>query len=461
MVRIAVVGGGSRHWVPSVLVDLANAPALTGAEVVLHDLDHGRAAAMAELGGEIARRRSIGLAVRAEPDRRKALAGADFVVTAFSVGGFDSMRHDLEVPERYGVVQPVGDSVGPGGVVRALRSIPVLCAIARDVADAAAPGALLLNVTNPLTALCRAVTRTLGVPTVGLCNEYVATTFVLSLLLDCGMHEIDAVLGGVNHLPLATSLTVRGEDAFPRLRALLDDEDAQRSGLWLEELPEQMTYEKVSGPGRWTKLDVLANNAVRMELFRRFGVFACSGDHHSTEFVPGFVHERNGHGRRWRVHVYRMERHLADARADAERYEALRAAADVPRLPSGELVVPVIEAVVTGRARRLPVNVPNAGNVENLPDGAVVEVMATVGGDGVRATDRTRVPGVMGEWLRRVAVSQELTVEAALTGDRSLVYEAMLTDPLCAHLAYDDAIAMTDELLEATAPWLPQFAPPA
>lgn len=158
----------------------------------------------------------------------------------------------------------------------------------------------------------------------------------------------------------------------------------------------------------------------------------------------------------WRVHVYRMEGHLADAAGDVERYEALRAADDVPRVPSGELVVPVIEAVVTGRARRLPVNVPNAGNVGTVPDGAVVEVMATVDSAGVRSTDRTVVAGVMGEWLRRVNASQELTVDASLEGDRDLVYQAMLLDPLCAHLSYGEVLAMTDDLLQATAPWLPQ-----
>ncbi|GIU90308.1 MAG: hypothetical protein KatS3mg010_1407 [Acidimicrobiia bacterium] len=399
---------------PSILTDLANAPALVDAEVVLHDVDRPRAEAMAELGAPRSRAAAgIGLAVRAEPDRRKALAAADFVVTAFSVGGFASMRHDLEVPERYGVVQPVGDSVGPGGIMRALRSIPVLLDVARDVEDVA-PGALLLNVTNPLTALCRAVTKALDVPVVGLCNEYVASTFVLSLLLDCGMHQIDAVLAGVNHFPIATAMTVAGEDAFPRLRALLDDEDAQRSECWME-LPEQMAYEKVSGCERWTKQDVLANNAVRMELFRRFGALRL------LRRPP-----LDGVRARLRARARRVGTRLARPRVPdgapprrcGGRRRALRGAARRRRraapVPSGELVVPVIEAVVTGRARRLPVNVPNAGNVGNVPDGAVVEVMATVDSAGVRATDRAVVPGVMGEWLRRVHASQELTVDAAL-----------------------------------------------
>jgi alpha-galactosidase len=140
------------------------------------------------------------------------------------------------------------------------------------------------------------------------------------------------------------------------------------------------------------------------------------------------------------------------------RYDGLVVAADVPAIPSGELVAPLIDAIVTGKERNLPVNLPNAGNVTNLPDGAVVEIMGVVDATGVRGRDHARVPGAMGEWLRRVHTSQELTVEAALTGDRTLALEAMLTDPMCSVLAFDDVVAMTDELLTATAPWLPQFA---
>src|SRR5512135_760873 len=128
--HITIVGGGSYHWAPRLLADFANTPSLADAQVVLHDLDAERMKLMEELGSEIARRRAIPLTVRAEADRRTALAGTDFVITAFSVGGFDSMQHDIEIPQRYGIRQPIGDSVGPGGILRALRSVPVLLDIA-------------------------------------------------------------------------------------------------------------------------------------------------------------------------------------------------------------------------------------------------------------------------------------------------------------------------------------------
>jgi alpha-galactosidase/6-phospho-beta-glucosidase family protein len=454
--RIVVIGGGSYHWAPRLLCDFANTPSLADAEVVLHDLDAERLKLMEELGGEIARRRGIELSTIAELDRKRALAGADFVITCFSVGGFDSMQHDIEIPRRYGIRQPIGDSVGPGGILRALRSIPVLLDIARDV-EAVAPDAWFINVTNPLTALCRAVTGQTGLKAVGLCNEWVGATFNLSLALDCGMADLDPVLAGVNHFPLATELRVNGEDAFAKLRALIDDpERAAAEHIWMDP-PAAMKWAKVSPSPYWSKLDVIANNAVRFEMLRRFGVFPGSGDHHSVEFMPGFVHPGNDYGSGWRVHHYGMEGHRADAVDDVEHYESVRDATDVTRMPSGELVATMLDGIVTGKARTLPVNLPNDGNVTNLPNGSVVEIMGVADGSGVRGRDHATAPGIMGEFLRRINVVQEWTVEAARTGDRTLVLEAMMADPMAGQLAYDDIVTMTDEMLEATAPWLPQF----
>ncbi len=453
---MVVVGGGSYHWAPRLLADFANTPSLTDVDVVLHDLDAERMKRMEELGTEIARRRDISMTVTAEGDRRSALRGADFVITAFSVGGFDSMQHDIEIPQRYGIRQPIGDSVGPGGIMRALRSIPVLLDIARDV-EAVAPDAWLVNVTNPLTALCRSVTRETGAKTVGLCNEWVGCTWALSLLFDCGMHEIDPVLGGVNHFPLATGLRVANDDGFARLRALLADaEQMAAEPIWMDP-PEQAQWQKVAPADFWTKFDVVANNRVRFEVFERFGVLPGSGDHHSVEFMPNLVHPGNDYGRDWRIHHYGMPGHRRDADEDVVFYEEMRDAPDVTRMPSGELVAALLDGIVTGNERHLPVNLPNNGNVTNLADRAVVEIMGVADRTGVRGRESTTVPGVMGEYLRRVNVAQEWTVEAALTGNRALVLEAMLVDAMATQVAYDDVVAMTDEMLAATARWLPQF----
>jgi alpha-galactosidase/6-phospho-beta-glucosidase family protein len=457
MTQITVVGGGSYHWAPRLLSDFANTPSLQGARVVLHDIDASKLPRMVELGELLAQRRGIPMSVVSETDRRRALEGADSVIACLSVGGFESMKYDLEIPEQHGMRQPIGDTVGPGGVMRALRSIPVVLDIARDI-EAVCPDALFINVSNPLTALCSAVTRETNVRTVGLCNELVGMQYVMSLLLDADMRKLDPVVGGVNHLPLVTELhDAGGADALAQLRDLLDEpERAASETMWMDP-PAAMEYEKITPGDRWHKADVIHNNRVRLELFRRFGVLPGSGDHHVAEFFPGFVTPENDFGSEWKVHIYGLRKHMADAEDDVTHYEAVRDSDEMSRHPSGELVAPLLDSLVTGTPRDLPVNLPNRGQVANLPEGFVVEAMGTVDSDGVRARDTVVVPSMMGEYLRRVAVSQALTIDAALTGDRTTVFEAMLADPMAGRLPYESVATMTSEMLAATAPWLPQF----
>ncbi len=453
--RITLVGGGSSHWTPSLLVDFVNTPSLADAEVALVDVNPAALPRMVELAEHLQRASGAGLRVRATTDLDDGLRDAQYVVSQLSVGGFASMRHDLEIPARFGIRQPVGDSVGPGGISRALRSIPVVLGIARAM-ERVAPEALLLNVTNPLSALCRSVTRETTITTIGLCNELVGTTFVLSLLLDCGMHELDPVVGGVNHLPIITALDCSGDDGFARLRALLDDPEARRKPIWMAP-PEQIHWRKRTPDPEWTKDDVIANIPIRIEMFRRFGVLPGSSDTHVAEFVPGFCTPRSDYGRDWNVRQYGLDGHVDDKGLDDRHVAELLASDQVPRIPSGELVAPVLDGLVGGTPRSLPMNLPNRGQVTNVPEGVIVECIGIADGTGARARDAVTIPGFLGEAVRRIAATEELTVEAALTGDPTKVLEAMLADPYAGSIPYEDTVAMTDDLLAATKDWLPQF----
>ncbi len=454
--RIVIIGGGSYQWVPKLLIDVANTPSLHDAEIVLEDLSAEPLQLMAAWVERIAALRGIGLSVTTTTSQRRALEGADYVVVSISTGGFQSMRQDLEVPARYGIRQSVGDTVGPGGISRALRNVPVLVGIARDMQEAC-PDAWLLNLTNPMTALCRVVTRETPIKTIGLCHEVTMTRFTLSLLFDTDFRGLDMQVTGVNHLPIITMFDVDGDDGFTRLRDLVDDPARHDEPLAFD-LPAEFG-EPRSGPGgRWTRGDLLARNQLKLELFHRFGVLPAAGDRHLAEFFPGFLTESSGWGQRWGVGITTIEHREASQAGHVANLEALLRAPAVPTAPSGELVASLIDSFECDRPRNFPLNLPNAGQCPDLPADVVVESVCTADANGVRGRDAAVCPPGLAEHLRRVSAAQELTVEAALTGRRDRVFEAMLADPLASRIDWDRLRAMTDDLLDATSRWLPQFA---
>jgi alpha-galactosidase len=453
--RVVVIGGGSYQWVPKLFCDLVNTPSLAAGEVVLEDVARVPLDDMLEFARTMVERAGVPMTVRATTDQRDALEGADFVVVTISTGGFNSMAHDLAIPERYGIKQSVGDTVGPGGISRALRNVPVLLEIAREMEDVC-PGAWLLNITNPMTTLCRAVTRETDIATVGLCHEVTMAQFMLSQLLDADFREFDLTVTGVNHLPIVTEMRISGEDGFARLGELLAHADER--GDEPVKLRPGLGNEQHGFDGDWRKRDVMRANQVKFALFERFGVLPAAGDRHLVEFFPGFLTEQSAWGARWGVGLTS----IADREVWLEYFKAefaqLRAAREIPKAPSGEIVAPLIDAILRDRTRHFPLNLPNAGQCPDLPAGAVVEAIVTANGSGLSGRDRAEAPPALAEWLRRIVSSQEATVEAAITGDRDQVVEAMLLDPLAGRIDFDGLVRMTDELLDATKQWLPQFA---
>ncbi len=451
--RITIIGGGSYQWVPKLLIDVANTPVLHDAELVLEDVDPRPLPKMVALVEHLAELRGLGLTVRSTTDQRDALAGADFVIVSLSTGGFESMRADLEVPARYGIRHSVGDTVGPAGISRALRNIPVFVAVAHDMEELC-PDAWMLNLTNPMTTICRAVTKASSIRTVGLCHEVTVTQFVLSLLLDRSFLEITPTVAGVNHLPVITALDVGGDDGLALLAELLDD-DARAA----EPLPDDFPgIDEVAGDGVRTRGDLLAQHRVKLELFRRFGVLPAAGDRHLVEFFAGFLTEASGWGARWGVHLTTIEQREAHQAQYVRELDELLTAPSVSDLPSGEMVAPVIMCLLKNLSGWFPLNIPNDHQVADVVPGAVVESMCVVDEAGVRGRDVVEVPTVLAETLRRVSTAQELTVDAGLTGSRDRVVDAMLIDPLASRLDYDAVTALADDLLAATKRWLPQFA---
>jgi len=430
-VRIVIVGGGSRQWGPKLTTDILTTPALTDANIVLHDIDEASLTLIGAYCERINREVGANATIEATTDRRAALEGADYVAVTISTGGFASMAHDLEIPERYGVRQSVGDTCGPGGINRSLRNIPVLVGIARDM-EQLCPDAWLMNLTNPMTCLTRAINKETSIKAVGLCHEVVIMSWLVAIALGVPAEDLDFTVTGVNHLPWITELKVGGDDGFEALRrALAERPDA----AWFAD-----------------------ENQLKLAMLERFGALPGAGDRHVAEFFPSVLTEDANWGKDWGIALTSIaDRERDEAAYRAEIQQIIDGDKPVPTWQSGEMVAPIIDSLTTGTRRELPLNLPNAGQAPYLPDDVVVETMCVIDGDGIRGRDTVVPPAPCAEWTRRHVAVQELTVEAAMTGNAELVGAAMALDPLGGRIELRAIEAMTAELLAATAQWLPQF----
>src|SRR5262249_3599550 len=316
--KIVIVGGGSFQWVPTLTTDLALTPSVRGAEIVLQDIDADRLARTAPVVQHVSDLKQAGFTVRTTTDRREALRGADFVMVNITTGGFESMTLDLDIPWRYGIRQPGGDTMGPGGISRALRNIPVVVDIARDMEECCAD-AWLLNLTNPMTALCRSITKTTSIKTVGLCHEVTNFRGVLTLLSGAGWDDIVLSVTGVNHVPVVTAIDLGdGRDGMALLHDVADEKIDLDADLGFElgddehERPGSFGEERV--PRRATKRFFVEEYAAGFELFRRYGAFVAPGNRHTLEAFPSLLAADADWGKRWGVHyttIAERERHEA------------------------------------------------------------------------------------------------------------------------------------------------------
>lgn len=446
--RVTIIGGGSYQWTPELLADLLGTESLHGARIVLEDIDPHPLVKMQALGELLNDDLRAGATISTTTDQKEALEGADFVIVTISTGGFASMSVDLDVPARYGIRQSVGDSVGPGGINRSLRNVPVLVGIAQDM-EQVCPDAWLLNITNPMTCLTRAVCRETGIKTVGLCHEVGHWCMDLAIALGKPHDAVRPTVAGVNHFPVVTALDVGGEDGFEILAALLDEvggPDALAPGA---RRPEAEPF---------TPLDFAQRHLVKLTLFDRWGVIPAAGDRHVAEFLPSVLTPESDWGSAYNVEltpISRREEHQAQYVADVDAWVA--GTKDRQTWASGELPAPVIDSLVTGTRRELPVNIPNRGQCPDLADGSVVESICVIDDSGITGRDTAVLPAPVAELVRRHVAVQELTVEAALSGDRRLAGSAFELDPLAGRCDLDAQDAMVDELLAGTAAWLPQF----
>lgn len=431
--KIVLIGAGSTEFTPGLLADLVGSPTLADSEVALVDIDPWAVETMVGLAHRLSAERGAHLVVSGATDRREALPGADFVTTTIAVGGARGWETDVRVPEKYGVSQTVGDSVGPGGVFRALRHVPEIVAIANDMEELC-PDAWLFNYTNPLSAIVRGVQKSTSIRCIGLCHGVLHTRYLVARDLGHDPPDVNVVFAGVNHLCWLLDVRHRGEDVYPRLREFL------AAGL------DRAVDESIADP--YDRFQVVS--AMLTDLY---GLFPSPGDRHVAEFFPWFL-KKDGDVLKYGTQAGLDMTNGILAAKDTTR-ERLRAQADglepldpelLDQAREDERLIHIIDAIVNDRRMpELAVNVRNDGLIANLPPWAVVEVPGQVSGFGVRGIGVGALPDGIAGILRQRIDQQELTVDAALSGDRDLAIQALLADPLMAQVSVEDAAAMLDE----------------
>jgi alpha-galactosidase len=426
MTRIAFVGAGSVEFTKDLLGDLLSFPELTDATIALHDIDRERLDAAEAMARWTASALGAPATIEAHLDRRAALAGCDHVINMIQVGGHAATLIDFDVPKRFGLRQTIGDTLGIGGIFRALRTIPVMQGIARDMFELC-PDAWLLNYTNPMAMLCWSVYA--GTPikrVVGLCHSVQWTTRGLAELVGVPYEEVEYLGAGVNHQAWILQFRHQGRDLYPLL-----DEAIERD-------PE-------------------LRRRVRVEMYRRLGYFPTESSEHSAEYLP-WIMRSDEMIERFRVPV---DEYVRRSEENLREYEAMRRTlaegGSFEIVRSLEYASLIIHSIATGEPRVIYGNVPNHGLISNLPLGACVEVPCLVDGNGVQPTAVGSLPPQLAALNRTFLNVCELTVRAALEGDRAHVVHAALLDPnASATLSPEQIEQMVDALVEAHGDALPE-----
>ncbi|MHC4872845.1 MAG: family 4 glycosyl hydrolase [Planctomycetota bacterium] len=437
--KIAFVGGGSFLWGAPLLRDLFSAPELKGSEVRLYDIDIKAARLVQKASVRLQKRAKSSLTVKVSDNLNQALKGVDYVIIAIQAGGLRQLQHEIDIPAKYGATQPVSQTTGPGVVVRTMVNGPIYLDIARRM-EKLCPNAWILNFTNPLTTLGRIVSKNTGIKNVGICHGVWSCRSFVSKTMNIPMDDIKLIYGGVNHGSYVFDILVRGESVYNEFKKkLLSDVD------------------KGCAPGmEIDPLGYTSGNVVRFEALRKLGLMTSNSDRHHAEFYSYFL--RDG-GRRYCVRPSTAERRLAGT-SMAKQY-----ALDIA---SGKRVIsveagcePAHEIILARHFSQPyigPVNLPNEGQIPNLPMGAVVESPGIIDGSGIHPVMTGPMPNeVLAQTTAQVAI-HELAVEAAETGDIDKAIAAVAADPLTRE--WETIPDMVNEMIHASRKLIPyKFKP--
>ena len=424
MPKVTLVGAGSAVFARQIITDILAVDGLDRGVFALVDIDPVRLDLARRIAERLVEVKGKSWTVEASTERLDVLKGTDYVVNSIEVAGLQNVRHDYDIPMKYGVDQCIGDTIGPGGIFKALRTGPAWLEIVADV-ERVAPSAVVLNYTNPMSILTLAASRSSSLPVVGLCHSVQGTSKLLAEFLDVPYEELDWRCAGINHNAWFTTLERHGKDLYPLLR------------------------ERAAQP------DIYERDPVRFDVMLHLGAFVTESSGHFSEYVPYYRKRPD------LVKKYTRPGYLGESgfyannwpdwrKANDERIHAmLRGETEIPLERSHEYASYIIEAMEHGRPTSIHGNVTNAGSIDNLPDGCV-EVECTVGPDGLRPVKFGSLPEQLAALNRSHMAVHELVVQALLERDRTKAMYALTLDPLTAAVcSLEEIESMFNEMWEA------------
>lgn len=421
--KITLIGAGSVVFAKTLISDVLQFPELSHATICLMDIDPQRLKVAKVMAERIIQSLKVSARVIATTDRRKAIQNARYVICTIQVGGYKpGTLIDFEIPKKYGLQQTIGDTLGIGGIFRALRTIPKINEIAQDIAEVGAPDCLLLNYTNPMAMNCWAVDRATGIPHVGLCHSVQGTSHQLARYARLDEKQITYQVAGINHMAFFLKFEYKKQDAYPLLFKLLEDSNFK-------------------------------SDRVRFEMMRRTGYFVTESSEHQSEYVPYFIH----HGKKTiEAFDVPIDEYLRRCEAIIRSWKSLEAALlgdqgrfEVP-CQSHEYGSFIIHSRETNKPRIIYGNVPNRNLITNLPVGCCVEVPCLVDAQGIQPTHIGDLPTQLAAICQTNINVQALTVEAALSHKRESIYHAAMFDPhTAATLPLDKIWSLCDDLIAA------------
>ena len=444
MPKITLIGAGSTVFAKNLIGDILSYPELAESTLTLFDINEERLQTSEVVARKIADILGVKPSIETTTDRQRALDGADYAISMFQVAGYKpGTLIDFEIPKKYGLRQTIGDTLGTGGIMRAVRTIPVFLEIVAEM-EQLCPDVTHLNYVNPMAMNCWAMNRASKIKTVGLCHSVQGTAEQLASDIGVPIEEINYLCAGINHVAFYLKFERNGEDLYPKIH------EVARRG----KIPLRGDASRSDGGTRGL------SDAVRYEMFKRLGYFVTESSEHFSEYTPWFIKE----GREDLLEEFDipLDEYLTRCERQIEGWQKLKETLEHPDAEleverSHEYGSTIIHALETGKPSVVYGNVQNNGLIDNLPRDCVVEVPCMVDKNGVQPTQIGALPPHLAALMQTNINVQALSVEAVLTNNREHLYHAAMLDPhTAAELSLDEIWKLVDDLIEAHGDYIPE-----